>query len=283
MLELSVANIRELKGAPLAVLVLLSISVLPVSQEWLSRSSGYTDKPIHQACQYLYEKGLIDHSSCGWFMLQDSQLPLGIRNYSDQTAQLEAPNTPDDQEKSEPWNNSDSDNDSDSHFVRACGDDFDQGDRFDPCADPDPDENSSYEPDFDPQNETASRNNSDPLGISSINLLRSKDLKDLNTTNTTNTRPTRKKSDSEKAEIWDELSRLDVHKNPRTDAMIELEHVTAAYIRTLARNLKNAGWGGPQNTGLFIHACEEARPVDEPATSGKSVEDKVAAFFNRKF
>ena len=68
MLEFNVSQVRELKGAPLSVIAQLSISPLPVSQDWLARSSGYTDKPIHQACQYLQEQGLIEHTRLGWFM-----------------------------------------------------------------------------------------------------------------------------------------------------------------------------------------------------------------------
>ena len=82
-MEFSTRHVRELKGAPLAILVLLAISPLPVSKEWLARSSGYTDKPIHQACSYLKEQGLIDCSSGGWFLAAGFQMPLPGRIYSE--------------------------------------------------------------------------------------------------------------------------------------------------------------------------------------------------------
>jgi hypothetical protein len=80
--SISVGRVRELKGAPLAVLALLAIFPLPVSKEWLARSSGYTDKPIQMACQYLLEQGMVDRSRSGWFLAQDLRRSL-IRNFSD--------------------------------------------------------------------------------------------------------------------------------------------------------------------------------------------------------
>ena len=91
MLEFNVSQVRELKGAPLSVIALLSISPLPVSQDWLARSSGYTDKPIHQACQYLQEQGLIERTRSGWFMPKAAQAPLAIQNEAEPVQALAAP------------------------------------------------------------------------------------------------------------------------------------------------------------------------------------------------
>jgi len=51
--------VRELKGPALSVVVLLILNPGGVSQEFLERSSGYTDKPISQALAYLAETGRI--------------------------------------------------------------------------------------------------------------------------------------------------------------------------------------------------------------------------------
>ena len=66
MIEFTVSKVRELKGAPLACLVLLSLSSLPVSKEWLARTAGYTDKPISQALSYLQDQGYVGWSRSGW-------------------------------------------------------------------------------------------------------------------------------------------------------------------------------------------------------------------------
>jgi len=52
----------------------------PVSQEWLERATGYTDKPISQALQYLHEVGLVDKTHSGWQLIKENvnQLPLAV-------------------------------------------------------------------------------------------------------------------------------------------------------------------------------------------------------------
>jgi len=77
-LELTTSKIRGLKGAPLSCLVLLALSTTRVSQEWLERQSGYTDKPVSQALAYLSEEGYISQSSSGWALAEGFQLPLGL-------------------------------------------------------------------------------------------------------------------------------------------------------------------------------------------------------------
>lgn len=64
MHEVSLGLVRELKGAPLAV-VLLLVSPEPVSRRWLERASGYSEKPVEQACQYLHGRGVaVYRASC---------------------------------------------------------------------------------------------------------------------------------------------------------------------------------------------------------------------------
>lgn len=79
MITFSVSDVRTYKGAALSCLVLLALSPLPVTQEWLERSSGYTDKPISQALSYLAELGRIVHTRSGWHLTDSSvQMALGM-------------------------------------------------------------------------------------------------------------------------------------------------------------------------------------------------------------
>lgn len=77
--------VRELKGAPLSCLILLVLAGMPVSNEWLCRMSGYTDKPISQALKLLSspEYQLICHAAGGWRIADAFQLVLASRNFSD--------------------------------------------------------------------------------------------------------------------------------------------------------------------------------------------------------
>jgi hypothetical protein len=70
--------IRELKGAPLSIVLVLQIVRQRVTQEYLERATGYTDKPVSQALGYLCEIGLADHTRDGWQLSQARQLPLGL-------------------------------------------------------------------------------------------------------------------------------------------------------------------------------------------------------------
>ncbi len=58
--------VKELKGAPLAVLVLLSFSPVPVSRKWIEVHCGYSDKPVTKALYYLQENGFITKTAAGW-------------------------------------------------------------------------------------------------------------------------------------------------------------------------------------------------------------------------
>jgi predicted transcriptional regulator len=69
---------RKYKGAPLACLWVLIFTKQRVSQSFLQSMTGYTDKTISSALQYLKEDGLIEHSNYGWMLASDvtQQLPL---------------------------------------------------------------------------------------------------------------------------------------------------------------------------------------------------------------
>jgi len=210
--EFSVQYVRECKGAPLAILVLLSLSAVPQRQEWLERNSGYTDKPVSQALKYLAETGRIVKARQGWVLAEGFTLYLSA---------------PDD-EKS--------------------------------------------------RNNSESRNYSDSF-LSSINTKSFKDLDlEVNTTN----KKSRNYSDFSKPEVWGELERLGVRKNERTMAMVEMEHMSVEYVRSLAARLEDEGKGGARNSGLLIRACEQAAPlgkvIEVEPRRGEAVSSAVRAF-----
>jgi len=71
---------RELKGAPLSILFVLSMVKTRVSQAWLERATGYTDKPVSQALAYMEEISLVDCTSAGWQLTGEArQLPLPLQ------------------------------------------------------------------------------------------------------------------------------------------------------------------------------------------------------------
>ncbi len=85
--------VRELKGAPLSCLILIMLAGMPVSNEWLCRMSGYTDKPVAQALKLLSspEYQLICRTSGGWRLADAFQLALINRNFSDSLENHENP------------------------------------------------------------------------------------------------------------------------------------------------------------------------------------------------
>ena len=70
--------VRELKGAPLSIIMVLSMVQQRVTQEYLERSTGYTDKPVSQALAYLQEIGLADHTRSGWQLIKSDRLQLPL-------------------------------------------------------------------------------------------------------------------------------------------------------------------------------------------------------------
>lgn len=74
------AIVKECKGAALAILVLLAANRRmgggAITQEWLERHSGYTDKPVSQALAYLAETGRIVRTSAGWMLAEEGELSL---------------------------------------------------------------------------------------------------------------------------------------------------------------------------------------------------------------
>lgn len=68
---------RQLKGAPLSVMFVLTCVQARVSQEFLERHTGYTDKPVSQALEYLRDLGMVDQTRAGWRLTGAAQqLPM---------------------------------------------------------------------------------------------------------------------------------------------------------------------------------------------------------------
>lgn len=55
--------LRSLKGAPLSCLVALMFANQPVGKEWLARVTGYSDKPVSAAMDYLLEMGFVSNAA----------------------------------------------------------------------------------------------------------------------------------------------------------------------------------------------------------------------------
>jgi hypothetical protein len=71
--------IRSLKGAPLSCLVAMMFANQPVGKEWLARVTGYSDKPVASALDYLLEMGFVINGSRSqaWELHPDiKQLPM---------------------------------------------------------------------------------------------------------------------------------------------------------------------------------------------------------------
>jgi len=76
--ENPIRMVRELKGAPISILWVLFYAQQRVSQEFLERSTGYSDKPVSQALAYLEEIGLINHTRSGWQLIHNNQMQLPL-------------------------------------------------------------------------------------------------------------------------------------------------------------------------------------------------------------
>ena len=80
--------LRQLKGAPLSVMLALFWAGQRVSNGWIETVTGYTDKPVASALDLLKEYGWAAKVQGGWMIANAEQLPLTVpfsesRNYSD--------------------------------------------------------------------------------------------------------------------------------------------------------------------------------------------------------
>ena len=81
-------NLRALKGAPVSVFLALMFAgrdkIGPVSNEWLERATGYSDKPVSQALAVLKDYHLVLQTSRGWTLANGAvQLPLMVEDSTD--------------------------------------------------------------------------------------------------------------------------------------------------------------------------------------------------------
>jgi hypothetical protein len=56
--------LRSLKRAPLSCLVALFFANQPVGKEWLARVTGYSDKTVSFAMDYLLEMDFVTSTGC---------------------------------------------------------------------------------------------------------------------------------------------------------------------------------------------------------------------------
>jgi hypothetical protein len=68
--------LRQLKGAPLAVLLAFTITRARLSADYLATVTGYTDKPVAQALKLLTAYGWLTKVQGGWMLAAGVQLPL---------------------------------------------------------------------------------------------------------------------------------------------------------------------------------------------------------------
>ena len=79
--------LRQLKGAPLSVLLALFWVNQRVTAGWLETVTGYTDKPVSHALDLLKEYGWATRVQGGWMIANAEQLPLmEVRNNSDSSS-----------------------------------------------------------------------------------------------------------------------------------------------------------------------------------------------------
>ncbi len=105
--EFTPRMVRELKGAPLALLVLLAVTEEPADNQWLCSMSGYTDKPVAAALKLLssedYQlvvrtrKGWMIHPGFGWSLInRKNSVPtttnILINNINNQLVVVESEN-----------------------------------------------------------------------------------------------------------------------------------------------------------------------------------------------
>jgi len=78
------ASLRALKGAPLSCLFALMFSNQPVGKEWLSGVTGYSDKPVAKALNYLLEMGYVTANGRydAWQINKSSAVQLPLMNLS---------------------------------------------------------------------------------------------------------------------------------------------------------------------------------------------------------
>jgi hypothetical protein len=68
--------LRQLRGAPLAVLLAMYWTRTRVTARWLATVTGYTDKPVTDALRLLETYNMVVRVQQGWQIAESVQLPL---------------------------------------------------------------------------------------------------------------------------------------------------------------------------------------------------------------
>lgn len=201
--------VRELKGAPLSIVMVLSLVTQRVSQEYLERATGYTDKPVSQALAYLREVGLADHTSSGWMLIRGraQQLPMVMEM----------------EENIEPQR-SQSDVDEGEEDITSLTENNDGN------------EIASSDDRCHPPRNDESRNNSDSL----LTYLNNNNINNINQVSKESNTKNRKNSDPDPVveENLETFRELGIKINRRTLNLARMKHVTKEYILGTVRNLK---------------------------------------------
>ena len=295
MVNLEAESIRELKGAAVSVLLLLGLCHAPVNKRWLECMSGYSDKPVKQACDDLRKLGLVTKDRSGWFLVDNQDLEFDDRFAPDPLVMDEEP---DDEIEEEP---------EDEPYVQKVR----------KISEPELKNRENFNQDRPSGGESKDpftqqiRKNSEPVGKNRKNSdspgqtgrkLRGKrsgksrknseftqknrknsdsrdsdikdfkDLKELTTSSTpdpfnyiksssNNIKKGRKFSDTELEEILKIFNQSSIGLNSRTKAMLALPHVTVDYIKAKTAEYQSRGKGGPAWAGLLITTIEQAEPA----------------------
>lgn len=225
--------IHELKGAPLSIVMLLQCAQQRVTQEWLERCSGFTDKPVSRALDYLAEIGMVDHTRSGWQLTRGAvQLPL-------MAVELEA------------------------------GEDDHPAMDDDPAGGKDENSDDGPAGEGEPQSPVTeeSRNISDSNSSTSTYLLNNIINHDDIKVSKYNTRKSRKKSDSaapaapaegerDVEAVKTRLKSAGVNLSRRVMDILRRPYMTEDYVTFQIERLEGEGKSFPADAGLLVHVMD---------------------------
>lgn len=78
MIENPMRFVREMKGAPLSVVVLLALTNLALTNQAICTGTGYSDKTVAGALEYLEGIGMVVRAAGGWRIAEGVQLALPL-------------------------------------------------------------------------------------------------------------------------------------------------------------------------------------------------------------
>jgi hypothetical protein len=92
----TVRMVRELKGAPISCYMLIMGAGKPVTNAWLERFSGYSDKPVSKAMALLScpEYNLVCREDFGWVPVGETLMIFGVSDEAENAKEdTDAPNS----------------------------------------------------------------------------------------------------------------------------------------------------------------------------------------------